>query len=161
MYRSVLTTRKPTSLFWCSSLCTVLRYLAYSFQYAHADGRDPDAYVGPLRRAIEAWRSAHPTSYRALRYRRGPGFLVVQDGRPHSERANYTFGEREAALYLACEDGATPAEAHAAARAAEVPDLSVDEVREFLDELTLSGLVFAEGGRYLALALPWRLPEAA
>ena len=33
-------------------------------------------------------------------YRRGPGFVVVQDGRPHSERANYTFGEREAAVYL-------------------------------------------------------------
>jgi ribosomal peptide maturation radical SAM protein 1 len=136
-----------------------LNDLAYSFQYAHADGRDPDAYVGPLRRAIEAWRAAHPTSYRALRYRRGPGFLVVQDGRPHSERANYTFGEREAALYLACEDGATPAEARAAARAGGVPDPGVEEVREFLDELTLSGLVFAEGGHYLALALPWRLPE--
>jgi ribosomal peptide maturation radical SAM protein 1 len=134
--------------------------LAYSFQYAHADDRDPDEYVAPLRRAIDAWHAAHSTSYRALRYRRGPGFLVVQDGRPHSQRANYTFGDREAALYLACEDGATAAESRDAARAAGVSNLAVDEVREFLDELTRSRLVFAEGGRYLALALPWRLPEA-
>jgi len=134
--------------------------LAYSFEYAHADDRDPDDYVAPLRRAIDEWRAAHPTGYRALRYRRGPGVLVVQDGRPHSERANYSFGEREAAIYLACEDGATLAEAHDAVRAAGAPDLSVHEVREFLDELTHSRLVYAEGGRYLALALPWRLPEA-
>jgi hypothetical protein len=216
-----------------------LNDLAYSFQYAHADDRDPDAYVAPLRRAIDEWRAAHQTSYRALRYRRGPGFLVVRDGRAHSEQANYTFGEREAALYLACEDGATAAEAHAAVHAAGAPEISsalasplihsvlasrlrrsartatpatqrfgskissalasplsspaaprqrfgskissalasplsspaaprqrfgskisVDEVREFLDELARSRLVYAEGGRYLALALPWRLPEA-
>jgi hypothetical protein len=85
----------------------------------------------------------------------------VQDGRPHSDRANYTLGEREAAIYLACEDGATPGEAHRALRAAGVGELGVEEIREFLDELVRSRLVFAEGGRYLALALPWRLPEAA
>jgi ribosomal peptide maturation radical SAM protein 1 len=136
-----------------------LNDLAYSFQYAHADDRDPDAYVAPLRRAIEEWRAAHPTGYRALRYRRGPGFLVVEDGRLHSERANYTFGEREAAIYLACAEGATLPEAHDAVRAAGVLGLGVDEVREFLDELTRSRLVYAEDGRYLALALPWRLAE--
>src|SRR6266478_6410940 len=75
--------------------------LAYSFQYAHADDRDPDTYVMPLRRAIDEWRTASRTSYRALRYRRGPGGLLVRDGRPHSDRANYTLGEREAAIYLA------------------------------------------------------------
>jgi hypothetical protein len=137
-----------------------LNDLAYSFEYAHADDRDPDTYVAPLRRAIDEWRTAHPTGYRTLRYRRGPGILVVQDGRPHSDRANYRFGEREAAIYLACEDGATPAEAHDTVRAAGMSDLSVDEAREFLDELTRSRLVYAEGDRYLALALPWRLPEA-
>ena len=138
-----------------------LNDLAYSFQYAHADDRDPDTYVVPLRVAIQAWRDAHPTSYRTLRYRRGPGFVVVQDGRPHSERANYTFGEREAAVYLACEDGATPTQACETVRAGGVSDISVDEVREFLDDLQRSRLVYAENGRYLALALPWRLPEAA
>lgn len=30
-----------------------------------------------------------------------------------------------------------------------------------LDGLTSSRLAFAEGGRHLALALPWRVPEAA
>jgi ribosomal peptide maturation radical SAM protein 1 len=137
-----------------------LNDLAYSFQYAHADDRDPDGYVRSLRRAIDDWRSGSGTGYRALRYRRGPGGLVVQDGRPHSDRANYTFGEAEAVIYLACEDGATPEEAYDALRAAGVGDVGAEDVREFLDELTRARLVFTEGGRYLALALPWRLPEA-
>jgi ribosomal peptide maturation radical SAM protein 1 len=134
--------------------------LAYSFEYAHRDGRDPDAYVAPLRQAVEEWRSPQATSYRSLRYRRGPGFLLVQDGRPHSECANYTFGEREGAIYLACENGATAAQAHETARRSGVADLGVEDVREFLDELESCRLVYAESGRYLALALPWRLPEA-
>jgi ribosomal peptide maturation radical SAM protein 1 len=137
-----------------------LNDLAYSFQYAHADDRDPDGYVRPLRRAIDDWRSGSETGYRALRYRRGPGGLVVQDGRPHSDRANYTFGEQEAAIYLACADGATPDEAHHALRAAGVGEVGAEDIREFLDELTRARLVFTEGGRYLALALPWRLLEA-
>ena len=137
-----------------------LNDLAYSFQYAHADDRDPDGYVLPLRRALDAWRSTSETGYRALRYRRGPGGLIVQDGRPHSDRANYTFGEEEAAIYLACDDGATPGEAHHALRAAGMGKVDAEDIREFLDELTRAGLVFAEDGRYLSLALPWRLPEA-
>lgn len=137
-----------------------LNDLAYSFQYAHADDRDPDGYVRPLRRALDAWRSTSGTGYRALRYRRGPGGLIVQDGRPHSDRANYTFGEEEASIYLACDHGATPGEAHHALRAAGMGEVDAEDIREFLDELTRAGLVFAEDGRYLSLALPWRLPEA-
>ena len=138
-----------------------LNDVAYSFQYAHADDRDPDAYVMPLRRAIEKWRREHLTSYRSLRYRRAPGGLLVHDGRPQTDQANYSFGEREAAIYLACEDGATVDEVHDALRAAGGADVGRNEIREFLDELTGSRLVFAEDGRYLALALPWRLPEPA
>jgi ribosomal peptide maturation radical SAM protein 1 len=138
-----------------------LNDIAYSFQYAHADDRDPDAYVMPLRRAIEKWRRGYPTSYRSLRYRRAPGGLVVQDGRSQTDQANYSFGEREAAIYLACEDGATVDEVHDALRAAGRADVGRNEIREFLDELTGSRLVFAGDGRYLALALPWRLPEPA
>jgi hypothetical protein len=95
---------------------TTLAALAYNFDYRHADGRDPETYVGPLREAIEAWQASHAASYRALRYRRGPGFLVVHDRRPSLEAADYSFGEREARLFLACEDGATAAEARGAGR---------------------------------------------
>lgn len=75
-------------------------------------------------------------------------------------RANYMFGEQEAAIYLACEDGAPPDQALHALSAAGEGKVGAEEIREFLDELTRARLVFAEGGRYLSLPLPWRLPEA-
>jgi hypothetical protein len=93
-------------------------------QYRHADGRDPETYVGSLRQAIEA-----------------------------------SFGEREARLFLACEDGATAAEARGALGEAETTDLAVDDVQEFLDERVCSRLMYEEGDRYLALALPANRPE--
>lgn len=128
--------------------------LAYSFEYRHLDGRDPEGYVAPLRDAVEAWRAAWPSSYRTLQYRRGPGFLVIHDRRPGLPRADYSLEEREARLYLACEDGATAAETHAALDAADTADLDIEDVEEFFEELIALGLMYEEGGRYLALALP-------
>src|SRR5262249_14868550 len=98
-------------------------------------------------------------AFRSLRYRRGPGFLVIRDRRPDLESADYTFDEIEARIYLACDDGATPAAAWEAAQAADSTELSVDDVREFLDSLVESRLVYREDGRYLSLALSARLME--
>jgi ribosomal peptide maturation radical SAM protein 1 len=128
--------------------------LAYTFEYRHLDGRDPEIYAGPLCQAIEAWQAGGPTALGSLRYRRGPGFLTIADRRPNLETADYSFDEAEALIYLACEDGATVPEAHEAARAAGLPDLTIEDVHEFLDDLVKSRLAFAEGGRYLSLALP-------
>lgn len=133
--------------------------LAYAFQYRYPDGRDPETYVTPLRRAAEAWRAETATGYRALRYRRGPDFLVVRDRRPGLEPADYTLEDWEAQLYLACENGATPREALAALDSAA--EVNVEEVREFLEELVDLRLAYQEDGRYLALALPANLPEEA
>lgn len=134
--------------------------LAYSFEHRHLDGRDPGTYVAPLQRAVEGWRAGWPAGYRTLRYRRGPGFLVIHDRRPGLERADYSFGEREAALYAACEDGATAAQACATLRTAGVTDIDVEDVQAFLDRLVGLRLVYEDSGRYLALALPANLPEA-
>jgi ribosomal peptide maturation radical SAM protein 1 len=133
--------------------------LAYTFEYRHLDGREPEAYVTAFQEAIEAWREASPSSYRALRYRRGAGLLVIYDRRVGLEMADYVFEEHEARIYLACEDGATAAQAWASLGPARTTDLDVDDVREFLDELVGLRLVFEENGRYLALALPPDLPE--
>ena len=135
--------------------------LAYTFEYRHLDGRDPETYVAPLRRAIDTWRANSSRSFRTLRYRRGPGFLVVHDRRPDLELADYSFEEREAQLYLACEDGATAEEACASLRATGTTDVDEDDVEAFLDELVGLRLVYEKNGRYLALALPANLLEVA
>jgi len=85
-----------------------LTKLAYSFEYRYRDGRDPESYVEPLRPVIDAWQAGREDGYRSLSYRRGPGFLMIRDRRPNLEAADYTLEDREAQIYLACEDGARP-----------------------------------------------------
>jgi hypothetical protein len=133
--------------------------LAYDFDYRYTDGRDPKVYAGPLCRAVERWQERAEAGYRSLRYRRGPNFLVIRDRRPSLEAADYTLEGLEAKTYLACEDGATAAEACATLGPAGAVDVDVEEVREFLDELVAMRLAYEEDGRYLALALPANLPE--
>jgi hypothetical protein len=77
-----------------------------------------------------------------------------------AKKVHYALGGRETAIHLACADGATAGEVQRALGPAGVGELDVKEIREVLDELTRSRLVFADDGRYLALALPWRLPKA-
>jgi ribosomal peptide maturation radical SAM protein 1 len=132
--------------------------LAYTFRYRHLDGRDPETYVTPLREAVERWREYRVSGFRSLRYRRGPGFLMIHDRRPLVEPADYSFEDDEARIYLACEDGATPSTLH---ETLEGVDASVEEIRAFLDELVALRLVYEEDGRYLSLALPAVLNERA
>jgi ribosomal peptide maturation radical SAM protein 1 len=130
--------------------------LAHWFTYAYADGRDPEQYIGPIRRLVDEWNDGYATGFRSLSYRRGPDFLRISDRRPNLPARDYTLGEREALIYLVCEDGATPAEIGRVLVAEGADDVSEDEIREFLDGLVASRLVYRERDRYLALALPPR-----
>ena len=152
-------------LWWFAHVYSVddeaLNDLAYAFEYRHLDGRQPETYGAPMARAIEAWRAGWPASYRSLRYRRGPDFLSIHDRRPGQDCADHTFGRNEAAIYLACEDGATAAEACARVQASDGTEIDVDEAEEFLRHLVGLRLMYAEKKRYLALALPATLSEPA
>jgi hypothetical protein len=138
---------------------TALGDLAHWFTYAYADGRDPEQYIGPIRRLVDEWNDGYATGFRSLAYRRGPDFVRISDRRPNLPARDYTLGERESLIYLACEDGATPAEIERVLVAEGAADVSEDEIREFLDGLVASRLVYRERDRYLALALPPRPRE--
>lgn len=127
-----------------------LRELAHTFRYRRTAGPSPERYIGPLREAIDAW-IARWAAGATLRHARGPGFLVITDRR-HGERgATYTLEEPEASIYLACDAGATPAQIAARLAGRELSPAE-DEVRGFLGELAAEGLVYEEGGKYLALS---------
>jgi len=130
-----------------------LQALAYTFEYRHADGREPATYVRPLREVVEAWRASGKTAFGSLRYRRHRRGLTVTDRRPGLSASEYRLGGAEAAAYLACEDGATLTRVDAALHAAGF-DLAAGALETFLDECVAARLVHRDGAHYLALALP-------
>jgi ribosomal peptide maturation radical SAM protein 1 len=131
-----------------------LNEIAYSFDYRYLDGRQPRDYIQGIRQAVEEWQSRSPSAFGSLRCRRGPGFLMVEDRRPNPEPVEFGMGERESAIYLACDGGATPAGIRDSLRSHGIEGLDAGEIEEFLEELREARLVYEEDGRYLALALP-------
>jgi ribosomal peptide maturation radical SAM protein 1 len=129
------------------------QHLAYTFEYRHADGREPATYVRPVREIVEAWRAAGDSALGSLSYRRHRRGIVVTDRRPGLAAAEYRLGAAEAAAYLACEDGATLPRIDATLRTAGRV-FSLGALEEFLDDCAAARLVYRDGPRYLALALP-------
>ncbi|HXH27578.1 MAG TPA: RiPP maturation radical SAM C-methyltransferase [Candidatus Polarisedimenticolia bacterium] len=127
--------------------------IAYTFEFRHADGRDPETYAKPLLRAIDEWRNNREIGFGSLRWRPEDGGLVVTDRRPGLPPTEYRLDPPEAAIYQACADGATLDELWGAAREMETTR-GREEVGDYLDELAEARLVYREGERYLALALP-------
>jgi ribosomal peptide maturation radical SAM protein 1 len=105
-----------------------------------------------LRRVVDSWIASQDTTYRRLRYQIGPDFVVIQDLRPGVGPARYVLDRVEALIYLACDAGATPSAVLRMLGDAN-DGRTVDEIREFLDELVDARLMFREHDHYLGLAV--------
>jgi ribosomal peptide maturation radical SAM protein 1 len=130
-----------------------LSNLAYDFEYRHSDGRDPSTYTKNLAEAVERWRQLGESAVGSLSYRRGPGFLLVQDRRPGLETADYRFDGVEAKIYLACDAGATAADILRQLAAEGDNSLDVVEIENYLQELVDARLMYHEGKSFLSLAI--------
>jgi len=130
-----------------------LANLVYDFDHRYADGRDPASYVGDVQKAVALWREAENAESNDLTFRRGPGFLIVEDRRHGIETADYQFGETEAKIYLACDAGATVESIHAELAAGDDSAPDRTEIEEFLDELVELRLMLREDNRFLSLAI--------
>ena len=126
-----------------------LSEIAYSFEFAYADGRDPETYAAPLLEAIRGWRKFGRSAIGSLSYERDGDALVVTDRRPGLSPAEYRLAEEEARIYLACEAGST------------AQSLGGADVQEFLDDLVEARLLCKVDGRYLALAVPAKVGAEA
>jgi len=132
---------------------STLNDLAYNFDYVHADGRKPNSYVTGLSERIESWQKqlrARPL----LEYRRGPGFLVIRDRRPGRTRSDYSLAENETKVYLACDGGATPMAVWKSLQTGDETAIGLEDVEDFLDEMTAARLMYREDNVYLSLAVP-------
>jgi len=126
--------------------------LAYTFEFRHADGRDPAAYAEPMIRVVEAWQRNREAAAGTLAWGQEGDELVITDRRPGLEAGEFRLEGAEAAIYLACNDGASFEQISAAAEEVD-PDLEPEVVRDFLAQLVEARLVYREGEKYLGLAL--------
>jgi ribosomal peptide maturation radical SAM protein 1 len=127
--------------------------LAYDFEYRYLDGRDPSRYTKKLEDAVARWREVGERALGSLSYRRGPGFLVVQDRRPGFETADYRFDGAEAKIYLACDAGATATEINNKLAVEGETGIDGAEIEVYLRELVDARLMYQEGKTFLSLAV--------
>jgi ribosomal peptide maturation radical SAM protein 1 len=130
----------------------ILCNLAYDFEHGYQDGRDPHTYTGAVAAAVKRWRELAVSARGTLSYRRGPGFLMVNDRRPGFEPADYRFEGAEALIYLRCDEGASAATLHASLIESGHREFDEDQIEEYLDELCAQWLVLREGKVFLSLA---------
>ena len=131
----------------------ILEDLAYKFDYRLKDGRDPESYVQPLRNAIELWQQDHDgKTCGNLQYRRGDGFILIEDRRCLVEAADHVLAEPASAIFLECDCGATPATVQRKLHS-RFPQLTLASVETTLAQLCEMRLVFEERGRFLSLAV--------
>ena len=131
-----------------------LQSLAWTFAFKTTNARDPETYVAGLRKQVLRWRKESHRNRRALTYRRGPTFLVIEDTRTTIGRRRLVLDECESLVYLACDSGR-----RADAVAAEVSEalgrpVPLEEVERMLREFVAEKLMYEESGEYLSLALP-------
>jgi magnesium-protoporphyrin IX monomethyl ester (oxidative) cyclase len=130
-----------------------LNDLAYQFEYRYDDGRKPETYIAALKEGIEAWQDDFAAGAN-LTYRRGPGFLLINDRRPGLGGYNYSLRESEAKIYLTCDGGATPKAVWKTLVADGETEIGLEDVEDFLQQMTDLRLMYEEEGQYLSLAVP-------
>jgi ribosomal peptide maturation radical SAM protein 1 len=125
-----------------------LAELAYYFTFDYVDGRDPTAYLGDLRREVEAWRTCAPHSD-LISLDLGE-HLLIWDTRPVAIRKEHRLWGLERAVYTACDSARTLAEIEAML----AQDGVADPLQPVLNALIDAHLVLREDGRYFGLAVP-------
>jgi ribosomal peptide maturation radical SAM protein 1 len=131
---------------------------AYFFEYQMADTVD-DACLEDTRTLVARWRQQHSAGTRdALDLRRIPGGILIDDRRSTRPEGTYHFEGPLAEMYLHCSDSYRNV-AEVAAHLDGDDDASgdapgEDAVRWALEEFCERGLMLAENGRYLSLAVP-------
>ncbi|MBP2328414.1 ribosomal peptide maturation radical SAM protein 1 [Kibdelosporangium banguiense] len=124
--------------------------VAYFFEYALTDPL-PDTVYDRLADAAKDWADAWTGSeIPSLTYSSAPGFLQIHDTRP-GRQGTYCFEDTLAEIYVAC--GERPMSARAVRDKLQLT-MAVDTIQDVFGEFAQRGLMFLDGPRALALALP-------
>jgi ribosomal peptide maturation radical SAM protein 1 len=127
-----------------------LTELGYYFEYAYADGRDPEDYVGPLRKAVSTWRDQQ--GHASLRYFVCPGYVEIVDDRDTTNTVIYALEHWQATTYLECDAGTTP-QALLATLSRQGQTVTESALLSFLRDCVERGLIYEDEGKFLSLAV--------
>jgi len=116
----------------------------------------PSTYVGRCREAVTRWIE-NGAAYRALHLERGPDFVRIVDGRVPSNPRRILLEGPLAAVYLACADGPTMRDLMARIDSGGEYEPDEEALADMLAQFEEAGLLYSERGRFLALALDFRL----
>lgn len=132
-----------------------LRQLAHDFDHQFVSGYDPAKAREIMAPVLDHWRESFKANKSSLTYRRGPGFMIINDRRSNLGARRIVLDKVQSQVYLACDAGSTP-EQVAAKLKDDQPDahLSPAEVQTILDDQANARLFYIEGRRYLSLAIP-------
>ena len=125
--------------------------VAYFFEYDLPNAL-PDSTYDELRKSVSEWQTAWTADrLPTLRYWSSPSRLRIYDTRRPGSEGTYTFENTLAAIYLACSD--RPTTADAVRRKLGLP---VEAVEEAFAGFAERGLLFLDEGLAVALAIPDR-----
>ena len=140
--------------------------IAYYFDYSLEQGvEDPESYIGPIKEIYSSWKRAYAAGEARLQYRRGPGFIEINDSRPNWQPGQSTpvSGPRtiildgiESEVYLFCESIRAFTDVVAMVGALAGRDQAEPRAREILHKFHEERLIFEEKEKYLSLAVPVR-----
>jgi len=129
-----------------------LRNLAYFFDFDHADGRSPDAFLGDTASKVDEWRRAGACTLTATRV--GSPELLITDTRPNAVHRTIGMNGLQREVYELCDQ-----RRHVKgllswiAERYEVDVRLEDWLRDFLGQMVDWRLMANEGDEYLSLAL--------
>jgi ribosomal peptide maturation radical SAM protein 1 len=124
-----------------------------SMVFSYKDGREPDDYIVDLAANCALWRDQWVNNFRRLSWHRNESGIRIYDTRSNTADKVYELGEIEAIAYLTCDAGATPAMVLESLPAEKRDSCSVEQIRHLLLEMTQLRLMFADGARFLSLAV--------
>ena len=126
-----------------------LSRLAYFFDFDHADGRDPQDYLGAVQAQVAAWKAARmdPMAAPRLDADFDADGVSIRDSRPMARQAVHRLTGLAARLYALCDSTASLAGLAHATGADPAP------VEAALAALDNDALVARQGDRVLALAV--------
>lgn len=134
--------------------------LAYFFEYRHADGRQPETYLGDTLAKVAAWK-ANAGGDLVMHDGDGPHLALV-DTRPGREPRRYHLTELNREVYELCGEIRSRGTvlAHLRRKLGDEAPVEVG-LDAFLDQMVTERLMLREGDQYLSLAVPAGTPPVS